>query len=227
MAKVIFERPFDNTGTSAENLFTEPSRTESETMHRSHFHCLQELLLSLSVRNLPMLMRRFIGTGVVLCMTFAISGCSGRGEIPKAPSPTPTPTVKVTNLFVVNGGTNNVTEYAPPYTGVPTTISNSMNAPLGLAFDARGALFVANVGNNTVTKYAPPYTGAPAATISSGLNGPVALAFDASGALFVANVGNVTQYAPPYTGAPTATINNLNKYDFLPFDARDDLIVVT
>jgi hypothetical protein len=114
-------------------------------------------------------------------------------------------------LFVANTSTNNVTEYASPYTGAPiATISNGVNLPRGLAFDASGDLFVANYNNNTVTEYAPPYTGAPIATISNSLSSPYGLAFDASGDLFVANNtnSNVTEYAPPYTGAPIATISN-------------------
>ena len=39
------------------------------------------------------------------------------------------------NLFVANNSGNNITEYAPPYTGAPiATISNSVNVPFGLAF---------------------------------------------------------------------------------------------
>jgi DNA-binding beta-propeller fold protein YncE len=38
----------------------------------------------------------------------------------------------------------------------------SINAPYGLAFDAKGNVFVANTGNANVTEYAPPFTGAPA-----------------------------------------------------------------
>src|ERR1022692_252883 len=108
-------------------------------------------------------------------------------------------------LFVANENGDNVTEYASPYTGAPiATISNRVNHPQGLAFDASGDLFVANYYKATVTDYAPPYTGAPTATISNKVSFPEGLAFDASGDLFVANVGGgyVTEYAPPYTGAP-------------------------
>jgi sugar lactone lactonase YvrE len=133
------------------------------------------------------------------------------------------------NLFVANQANNNVTEYAPPYTGAPTaTISNSVNSPWGVAFDSSGNLFVANYGNATVTEYAPPYTGAPTATISNGVNGPEGLAFDASGDLFVANTlaSTVTEYAPPYTGTPTATISNSVWYPWgLALDSSGDLFV--
>lgn len=135
-------------------------------------------------------------------------------------------------LFVANSANNTVTEYAPPYTGEPVaTISNSLSAPAGLAFDASGDLFVANSGNNTVTEYASPYKSAPIATIAIGPSspfGPFGLAFDASGNLFVSNsqAGSVTEYASPYTGAPIATISNgLSGPAGLAFDASDNLFV--
>ncbi len=135
-------------------------------------------------------------------------------------------------LFVANhGSNNNVTEYALPYTGgAPTaTISNSVNAPLGLAFDSSGNLFVANRGNGTVTEYAPPYTGAPTATISNSVNAPAGLAVDSSGNLFVANNGNntVTEYALPDTNnaAPKMTISNVTTPSGLAFDSSGDLFV--
>jgi hypothetical protein len=65
-----------------------------------------------------------------------------------------------------------VTEYVPPYTGTPTTISTGVSQPIALALDGAGNLFVANA--STVTEYAPPYTGTPT-TISTGVSGPRAL----------------------------------------------------
>ena len=57
-------------------------------------------------------------------------------------------------LFVANAGNNglfgSVAEYAPPYTGAPiATISNSVNGPFAVAFNASGNLFVVN--NLTIT----------------------------------------------------------------------------
>lgn len=81
------------------------------------------------------------------------------------------------NLFVANqNGVNTVTEYALPYTGTPTTISNGVSTPVALALGGAANLFVANSSANTVTEYAPPYTGTPT-TISNGVNGPSALGF--------------------------------------------------
>ena len=82
------------------------------------------------------------------------------------------------NLFVTSLFSNDVTEYAPPYTGAPTaTISNSISGPTGVAFNGSSNLFVANSSDN-VTEYAPPYTGAPIATISNGVNFPIRVTFN-------------------------------------------------
>jgi streptogramin lyase len=73
------------------------------------------------------------------------------------------------NLFV--GANDTVTVYAPPYgpSNVTATITNGVNAVLGLAVDASGNVYVPNYGGNTITAYAPPYTGAPFATIPGSL----------------------------------------------------------
>jgi len=90
------------------------------------------------------------------------------------------------NLFVANcgdgcpgsgSGNGTVTEYAPPYTGTPTTISNGVYLPDSIGLDHAGNLFVANLLGGTigtVTEYAPPYTGTPT-TITNGMQGPAAL----------------------------------------------------
>ena len=79
-------------------------------------------------------------------------------------------------LFVPNQGANTVTEYAPPYSGMPTVISGGQSQPIALAIDSSGNLFVANYGNNTVTMYSPPYVGGSWVTLSNGVNTPQALA---------------------------------------------------
>lgn len=80
------------------------------------------------------------------------------------------------NLFVPNQGANTVTEYVPPYSGIPTTIVGGQSQPVALAIDAQGDLYVANYGNNTVTIYPPPYANGSWSTISSGISLPLALA---------------------------------------------------
>ncbi len=144
-----------------------------------------------------------------------------------------TPCVSQSGLFV-SAGSNGVLEYAPPYTGQPTAISNGIEGPAGLALDASGNLYVGNDGNNTVTEYAPPYTGAPILTID--VTSPSGLAFDASGNLYAGtngggsagNVGgDVAEYAPPYTGAPVVTISNgMNGPGSSVFDASGNLYVL-
>ena len=131
----------------------------------------------------------------------------------------------VQTLFVANHGQDTVMEYAAPYTGTPTTISNGVVVADALAMNAAGDLFVANYEAG-VTEYAPPYTGAPT-TISSGVNEADALTLDAAGDLFVANYGanTVTEYAPPYTGGPTTISNGVLEPRALALDGAGDLFV--
>jgi hypothetical protein len=146
------------------------------------------------------------------------------------------------DLFVANSGNSTVTVYAPPFTsgtGAPvTTITNGLNEPQGIAFDANGDLFVANAGNGTVTEYASPYTGAPVATVSTdvarrfasiaSVSPPYGVALDTSGDLFVSipQASTVTEYAAPYTGAPIATITNgVNVPEGIAVAANGDLFV--
>jgi|SRR5580658_812027 sugar lactone lactonase YvrE len=129
-------------------------------------------------------------------------------------------------LFVAQNVGNTVTEYAPPYTGTPTTISNGVSTPQGMALDAADDLFVADLGSTTdwVTEYASPYTGSPT-TITNGVNGPERLEFDAAGNLFVPNSsGNtITEYVPPFTGTPTTISNGINMPNAVVFDSSGDL----
>ena len=135
------------------------------------------------------------------------------------------------DLFVTSQ--SSVMEFAPPYTGGPTLISNGVNGPVALLLDGAGDLFVANYGNNTTEEFAPPYTGAPTTTITSarGMNNPYALALDGAGNLFVANVsggtgGTVTEYAAPYTGTPMTTISSgVNGPYALTLDGAGNLFV--
>jgi sugar lactone lactonase YvrE len=137
----------------------------------------------------------------------------------------------VQTLFVANRSNDNVMEYAPPYTGAPTTISNGVVVPNALAMDTAGDLFVSSRGGG-VTEYASPYTGTPTTTIASGINTPDALIFDAAGDLFVANsagytlnAGAVTEYAPPYTGTPTTITTGVEQPGGLALDASGNLFV--
>jgi sugar lactone lactonase YvrE len=104
------------------------------------------------------------------------------------------------NLWVANEGTNRVLEFTPTDladggTADPLGVvlapdaAGSLNAPVGLAFDASGDLWVSNFGmngtgdtvvefaaNQLVVTQAPP---TPVVTVSgSSVSGPAALAFD-------------------------------------------------
>src|SRR5580704_14355099 len=93
------------------------------------------------------------------------------------------------NLFVNNIFAQNVTEYAPPYTGSPiATLSTGVRFATDMKFDAVGNLFIAGQGS-TILVYAPPYTGSPT-IVSSGLSSPEDIAIDGAGNLFVTNIGN-------------------------------------
>lgn len=105
------------------------------------------------------------------------------------------------------GGSNGVTEYAPPYNEAnPTKTITSVTNTQGIAFDAKGDLFAG--GNNEIEVFAPPYTGKPFATITTGLATPLGLAVDCNGNVYAPNYGNntITAYAPPYTAGPFATL---------------------
>lgn len=106
-------------------------------------------------------------------------------------------------LFVAGGSSTSA--YAPPYTGQPTTIGQTVDADASIAVSSvNHDLFLAN--GNEVDVYPPPYT--TKVPITSGVNGAIALAVDAQGNLFVSNGGNntITEYAAPYTGGPLTTI---------------------
>lgn len=103
--------------------------------------------------------------GVAPALALLLAGCTSSGIAPNPPGGG----VGTQKLFAANCGNNTVTEYAPPYTGTPTIISNGLNCPVGLALSSSGDLFAANYNSNTVTEYAPPYTAAPTTTISTDL----------------------------------------------------------
>lgn len=133
----------------------------------------------------------------------------------------------VQSVFVANVTGANVTEYAPPYTGTPTTISNSLSEPWTLALDSYGDLFVSNYTSSAVTEYAPPYTGTPT-SITNTVTKPESLALTSAGELFVGNLttNKVTAYTSPYTGAPAVTITSGISYpNALIFDSAGDLFV--
>ena len=134
------------------------------------------------------------------------------------------------DLFVVNAAANTVTEYAPPYSGIPTILSRGLNAPSSAALDARGDLFVANLNStpNSIVEYTPPFSNesSPIATITNGINEQGSIAV-ISANLFVPNQGanTVTQYAAPYTGTPTTIVGGQSQPIALAIDVAGNLYV--
>ena len=110
------------------------------------------------------------------------------------------------NLYVANDFSNNVVQFAPPYTAVAFTLINGVSSPAALALDPAGDLFVA-MGNNKVQVYTTPVSALsnPNPSITSGVQNPHEVALDGANNLYVTNGGNgiLGRYGPPYTAAVT------------------------
>ncbi|HLI97296.1 MAG TPA: hypothetical protein VKT72_14605 [Candidatus Baltobacteraceae bacterium] len=113
-------------------------------------------------------------------------------------------------LFVANRGANDVTIYEGTHLNfvTPAVTIGGLDAPDGLAFDAKGNLWVAQASN--VVEFAPPFTSSssPVVTISSGLKSPSGIAFDTNGLMYVADKGNnsiVVYPAGSFTPSVTVT----------------------
>jgi streptogramin lyase len=159
------------------------------------------------------------------------------------------------NLWVSNVGANTVVQFSVSQlasSGSPTPAvtvgasSGSLNAPVGIAFDASGNLWVGNALGNTLVAFNPSQLAAngtptPAVTLSANANsidGVIGLAFDGNGNLWIAN-GNsgfdtVVQFSASQlasTGAPTppviltATAGSLADPAGLAFDNSGNLWV--
>ena len=107
-------------------------------------------------------------------------------------------------LFATLG--NTVEMFAPPYTGPPTVVSNSVSLPSQVLVNSSCTLFVANANANygtNVTAYQPPYTGVPIATMNA--PGVVDATLSPAGNIFTLAAypgDNVLEFTPPYTGLP-------------------------
>ena len=126
------------------------------------------------------------------------------------------------DLWVVDSGNNRVVEFTAPFTvgeaasvelgqgggfnngGVGHT-QNSMDGPIGIAFDSSGNLWVSDRGNNRILEFTAPFTTGETATIVLGqasfttstsgdngnqLNAPNGITFDTAGNLWVADSSN-------------------------------------
>ena len=94
------------------------------------------------------------------------------------------------NLYVANEGAADVLEYAPPYTGTPTTLNDPGQFPADVAVDSHGNVAACSLGSpssgaGSVSFYMPGSTN-PTNTLSSTVLREVYFcAFDANGNLYI------------------------------------------
>jgi hypothetical protein len=164
------------------------------------------------------------------------------GPLGSVTTPTRMGLNKVNDLFVGEFGNSTITEFAPPYTGVPIVFGTAGGTPVNgaqwVTSDSAGKVFVTNYFSTQVLEFNPPYTAASTAAfvLSTGVSGPQSLVLDASSNLFVGNygTGTVTMYTQPFLGAgstpPSASfLNPSNSVNLHPWgmtlDAAGDLWV--
>ncbi|MHB8148245.1 MAG: NHL repeat-containing protein, partial [Vulcanimicrobiaceae bacterium] len=122
------------------------------------------------------------------------------------------------DLFVADGSSTQVLDFAPPYTGTPKTVLSGTDTPEGLAVTSTGTVFDASFNalysqymSQPVQMSAPPYTSQTNLALPSGNNfSPYCLAVDGQGNLFATNAEETytdpgtLEYMSPYTGTPTS-----------------------
>lgn len=178
-------------------------------------------------------MRFFSPTISATIATILLAACSSNGGSPSALLPSAggnarfvslTPLIRQSarlfkpattfqNLYVANGNNFKVTVYdhAGNYL---YAISNGIDDPMALVFDASENLYVPNFGSWAVTVYAKGKT-APFRTIRSGINQPVSAGIGNGGDLYVANSNNtVTIYNPSGNLIQTLNLANPNGFAF-------------
>jgi len=108
------------------------------------------------------------------------------------------------NLWVANGGDNQVLELNPTTGAVLNTITNGISGPSRLAFDGAGNLYVTNDGANNVTVYNKSLK---LTRTLSGLNTPLGVAVDTYGDVYVANnaVNSIVAFNPAGDRGQTLT----------------------
>jgi sugar lactone lactonase YvrE len=135
-------------------------------------------------------------------------------------------------LYLGDGRENSITVYAPRSHKIVRKVSQGIEAPVWIAFDAGGNLYVANCGptdchSGTFITVYPRGSGNLSLTISAGINGPVDMVFDDSGNLYVSNEfgSTVTVYAPGKS-KPLRTISSgVSQPRGLVFDRSGNLYV--
>ncbi len=103
-----------------------------------------------------------------------------------------------------------------------TATHDGLNSPVGMAYDAGGALYVANWSAGNVVRFSPKGTGT---VFASGLSGPSGLAISAKGDVYVASYDEdlVWRFTP--AGDKTVFVSGLATPAGLSFDARGRLLI--
>jgi hypothetical protein len=111
-------------------------------------------------------------------------------------------------LFVTDVSDNQVLMYDPKIANSSPlgSITDGLDAPIGLAFDKHGKLYVTNLDNNTVTVY-PRGSSSPSLTIPNGLNAPYGIGVDSKRDVFVANTAYSVVGFKPGKKSPFETID--------------------
>jgi len=112
-------------------------------------------------------------------------------------------------LYVLNNGSDSISENEPGQTAPFQTITDGLSFPEFCAIDRRGNLWVTNLGYNSVTEYKKGAT-SPSRTITSGVSLPTGTASSA--------YGDVEEYRAGQ-GQPYQTISKMNS----PADVPDPL----
>lgn len=117
------------------------------------------------------------------------------------------------DLFAGEFTSNDVTEWAPPYNGTPTSFGfGAVNGPQWIAITPNGQVVVTNYNGTTDDVFAPPYgaSSTPVATLQSGST-PQSLAVDSAGDIFSGSFGanTVEVFAPPPFGGSVTPVANL------------------
>jgi hypothetical protein len=136
-----------------------------------------------------------------------VLSAGGRNKIFFLPSGTSAMTLDLQdNAYIAQGWTSTIFVYKAYSDKILEKITNGVNNPDALAFDAQGNLYCAN--NNNVAVFAPG-SSSPNYSITDGVNQPNALAIGPDGNLYVSNLGanTITVYAPGST-TPWETISN-------------------
>ena len=117
----------------------------------------------------------------------------------------------VPSVFVTNGASGGVTDYALTSTGNAAPLltlgrGNALLAPTGVAVDPDGRLYVANSGNDSISVFAPYASATSKPDVISGsatgLNAPSAITLDSAGRIYVTeqSAARVLVFAAGATG---------------------------